>query len=58
MKRVPEMILKPEILLILIIKILALHGPDVTDLVMVVNWQRRCEVISRIRNELGLPYDR
>ena len=37
MKRVPEIILKPEILLILIIKILALHGPDVLNPMMVVN---------------------
>ena len=36
-ERVPETILKPEVLLILSIKILASHGPDVWDPVMVVN---------------------
>jgi len=53
-KRVPEMILKPEILLILNIKILASHGPDVPNPVTVVNWQRRGEATTRIRSKLGL----
>ena len=37
-ERVPEAILKPEILLILSIKVSSPHGPDVPYLVMVVNW--------------------
>jgi hypothetical protein len=37
-KRVLETILKLEILLMLSIKILALHGPDVPDPMTVVNW--------------------
>jgi hypothetical protein len=56
-KRVLETILKLEILLMLSIKILASHGPDVPDPMMVVNWQRRGEAVSRIRSELGLPHD-
>ena len=37
-KWVPEAILKPEILLVLSIKVSASHGPKVPNLVMVVNW--------------------
>jgi hypothetical protein len=57
-KRVLETILMTEILLILSIKIPALLGPDVLNPMMVVNWQRRGEAISRIRSKLGLPHDR
>ena len=53
-----ETVLKAEILLFFSIQIFASHGPDVLDPVLVVNWQRRCETNSRIRSELGLPYDR
>ena len=48
-----EMVLKAEILLFFSIQISASHRPDVPDHVTVVNWQRRCEAISRIRSELG-----
>ena len=51
------MILKTEILLILSIKILASHGPDVPNPVMAINWQRRGEAATRIRIKLGLPQD-
>jgi len=37
MKGMPKAILKPEILLILSIKILSSHCPDVSDLVTVIN---------------------
>ena len=37
MEGVPEAILKPEILLVLSIKVSASHGPDVLNPVMVVN---------------------
>jgi hypothetical protein len=57
-KRVLETILMTEILLILSIKIPALLGPDVLNPMMVVNWQRRGEAVSRIRSKLGLPHDR
>jgi len=54
----PETVHKAEILLFFSIQISASHGLDVLDPVMVVNWQRRCETFSRIRSELGLPYER
>lgn len=44
------MILNLEFLLILSIKILTSHGPDVPDLVMIVNQQRRGEAATRIRS--------
>jgi len=53
-----EMVLKAEILLFFSIQISTSHGPNVLDPVMVVNWQRRCEAINRIRSKMGLPYDR
>ena len=57
MEGMPKTILKPEILLILIIEILASHCPDVPDPVTVINQQRRSEATIGIKSWLGLLED-
>jgi len=49
-KGVPEMVLKPEILLVLSMQISTSHGLDFPDMVMVVNWPGRGPNASRIRS--------
>jgi hypothetical protein len=57
-KRVPEAVLKAEILLILSKQIMASHGPGALDMVAAVDRPVKGPTISRIRSKLGLLHMR